>query len=61
MIASYEHSSLFGLVVSNEGKKFYDIDTWANVIKLFTTVSDEEIKFDKIDTRGQCYKTFLWT
>ncbi len=27
VIASYEHSSLFGLVFSNEGKKFYDIDT----------------------------------
>ncbi len=26
-IARYKYSSLFGLVVSNEGKKFYDIDT----------------------------------
>ncbi len=26
-IASYEHSSLFGLIISNEGKKFYNIDT----------------------------------
>jgi hypothetical protein len=30
VIASYEHSSLFGLVVSNKGKKFYDIDTWTS-------------------------------
>jgi hypothetical protein len=28
VIARYKHSSLFGLVISNEGKKFYDIDTW---------------------------------
>ncbi len=27
VIARYEYSSLFGLVVSNEGKKFYNIDT----------------------------------
>jgi len=27
VIARYKHSSLFGLVVSNEGKKFYNIDT----------------------------------
>ncbi len=26
-IARYKHSSLFGLVVSNEGKMFYNIDT----------------------------------
>jgi len=28
VIARYKHSSLFGLVVSNEREKFYDIDTW---------------------------------
>ncbi len=27
VIARYKHSSLFGLVVLNEGKKFYNIDT----------------------------------
>jgi hypothetical protein len=27
VIAKYKHSSLFGLVVSNKGKKFYNIDT----------------------------------
>ncbi len=50
MIASYEHSSLFGLVINNEGKKFYNIGpgnkaryfctemaiSGASVIKLFT-------------------------
>jgi hypothetical protein len=28
VIASYKHSSLFGLVVSDKGKKFYNIDNW---------------------------------
>ena len=30
VIASYKHSSLFGLVVSDEGKKFYNIDPWSS-------------------------------
>jgi hypothetical protein len=27
VIARYKHSSLFGLIISNEGNKFYNIDT----------------------------------
>ncbi len=27
VIASHKHSSLFGIVISAEGKKFYNIDT----------------------------------
>jgi hypothetical protein len=27
VIARYKHSSLFGLVISNKGKRFYIIDT----------------------------------
>jgi len=27
VIARYKHSSLFGLIISNEGKKFYNIAT----------------------------------
>ena len=27
VIDRYKHSSIFGLVISNEGKKFHDIDT----------------------------------
>ncbi len=27
VIVRYKHSSLFGLVISNKGKKFYNIDT----------------------------------
>ncbi len=26
VIARYKHSSLFGLIISNEGNKFYNID-----------------------------------
>jgi hypothetical protein len=32
-IASYEHSILFGLIISNEGKKFYNIDTREYLLK----------------------------
>jgi hypothetical protein len=28
VIVRYKHSSLIGLIISNEGKKFYNIDTW---------------------------------
>ncbi len=28
-IARYKQSSLFGLIISNERKKFYNIDTWS--------------------------------
>ncbi len=30
VIARHKHSSLFALIVSNEGKKFYNIDTWTS-------------------------------
>jgi hypothetical protein len=30
VIDRYKHSSLFGLVISNEGKKFYNIETWCS-------------------------------
>ncbi len=39
VISRYKHSRLFGFVISNEEKKLYNIDTLANVIKLFTDVS----------------------
>jgi hypothetical protein len=35
VIARYKHSNIFGLVVSNEGKKFYDIDTRGLYVKTF--------------------------
>jgi hypothetical protein len=29
LIARYKYSSFFGLIISNEGKKFYNIDAWS--------------------------------
>jgi hypothetical protein len=39
VIASYKNSSLFGLVISDEGKKFYDIDCWSQSYKTFFSPS----------------------
>ncbi len=36
VIARYKHSSLFGLVISNEGKKFYNINTSKALLSLKT-------------------------
>jgi hypothetical protein len=44
VIARYKHSSFFGLVVSNEGKKFYNIDTCVNVLKPFFFVAEDDAK-----------------
>jgi hypothetical protein len=41
-IAWYKHSSLFGLDVSNKGKKFYNIDTRCQFYKTFSFVTDDE-------------------
>ncbi len=35
-IARYKHSSLFGLIISNEGNKFYDTDTWSSDSPMMT-------------------------
>jgi hypothetical protein len=41
VIARYKHISLLGLVVSNEGKKFYNIDTWCQRrLNFFCFVAD---------------------
>jgi len=45
VIAKYKHSSLFGLVISDEGKKFYNIDTWLlSYETFFPLVADTEAK-----------------
>jgi hypothetical protein len=41
VIARYRHSSLFGLVISNEGKKFYNIDTSGLYYNHVTIVNDD--------------------
>ncbi len=44
VFARSKHSSLVGLVISNEEKKFYNIDSWRQGYKtfLFTTVTQGE-------------------
>ncbi len=37
VIAKYKRSSLFGLIVSNEGKKFYNIDTRWQCCAMFSS------------------------
>jgi hypothetical protein len=37
-LARDKHSSLFLPEHQQQGKKFYNVSTWANVIKLFTGV-----------------------
>ena len=45
VIARYKHSSLFGLVISNEGKKsFTALTPGVNVTKLFFFIADDEAK-----------------
>jgi hypothetical protein len=39
VIARYKHTSLFGLVISNEGKKFYNMTPGVDGIKLFPLVT----------------------
>jgi hypothetical protein len=40
VIARYKHSSLFGLIVSNEGKKFYNVETWWKCHETFFFVAN---------------------
>ncbi len=51
--ASYKHSSLFGLVISDEEKKFYNIDTSGLYYKQVTIVI-----YNRNDS-GQYYKTTI--
>jgi hypothetical protein len=44
VIASYKHSSLLGLAVSDEGKKFYNVDSWSadgDTFVFFATVVEK--------------------
>jgi hypothetical protein len=44
VIARYKCPSLFSLVISNEGKKYYTLTPGVNVMKLFSFVADNEAK-----------------
>ncbi len=50
-IAKYKQSNLFGLIISNEGKKFYNIDTSGLKYKCFMIII-----YNRNDS-GQYYKT----
>jgi hypothetical protein len=44
VLAKYKHSSLFGLFISNEEKKFYNIDTRCQYYKTIFSSTDAELK-----------------
>jgi len=48
VIAIYEHSSLFGLIIGNEGKKLYNIDARASVNN-----NDTILHFDNCDIEAR--------
>ncbi len=48
VIAGYKHSRLFGLIDSDEGKRFYNIDTWSQDYKRFFFVTDRTNKLERL-------------
>ncbi len=52
VIASYKHSSLFGLVNSDKGKKFYNIGTWcptsSSLYMHYKTLVDKTAPFGRV-------------
>jgi hypothetical protein len=42
VIASYKHSSLFGLIDGDKGKRFYNIDTKCQCHETFFLVADKD-------------------
>jgi hypothetical protein len=40
VIARCKHSSLFGLIVTKEGKKFYNIATWCQSYETVSPITD---------------------
>ncbi len=50
VIAIYKHCSLFGLVIGNEGKKFYTIDASGLYYKHITIANDNSRVINKLET-----------
>ncbi len=50
VIAIYKHCRLFGLVISNKGKKFYNIDTNGLYYKHITIINDDSRVINKLET-----------
>jgi hypothetical protein len=66
VFARHKHCSLFGLVISNEEKKFYNIDTWCQCYKNFyLRHSQRGLVRQNVDlwqdfpAWGESHKTFL--
>jgi len=60
VIARYKHSCLFGLVVSNEEKKFYNIDTRIDLLSKVEEIGlfpmlwvDENADIDEVSFKGR--------
>ncbi len=49
VIARYKHSSLLGLIISDKGKKFYNIDLLA-VLNLFSSLMVNEFRLVRLST-----------
>ncbi len=50
VIARYKHSSLLGLVVSDEGIKFYNIDTWILEISSRHPSEGSEVTIEQLES-----------
>ncbi len=55
-IARYKHSSLFCLIISNEGKQFYSIDTWLLLGKMSISRVEFNIICRKKKTKNCSFK-----
>jgi hypothetical protein len=53
VIARYKHSSLFRHIISNEGNKFYNIDTWRQFHKTVLSVSYTFLQKDRAFVPGK--------
>jgi hypothetical protein len=58
VIARYKHSSLFGLIISNEGNKFYNIDTWSKTL-LIPSVFQKQTCLWYVYTTGSLVRFLL--
>jgi hypothetical protein len=56
VFARCKHFSLFGLVISNEDKKFYHIDTWSQSYQKLFSSSWLQNKLQSLSLTG-----FVWT
>jgi hypothetical protein len=41
VFARHKHSCLFGLIVNNKGKKFYNMDTWCIIVNIYSDIDTQ--------------------